>query len=270
MGLIRRLRTVGSLAVVVVGVPMLMVGNASHGSAGLTDTGAALGSTTGTVTGTTATGSSAVSGATGALSGTNGSATSNTSSSASCSSTTPTNLPADKMTVGASDIQVMDPQADVTLLCAQMRTSNPADLTFAVTLECSIVTSVTTTGNDSQSAFGDVKVWVEVDGKNVGVLPAQPGQSDNGQVTFCNRVYSSTTSGFPPTDSQATINTFQSTKDANAFNWVAMNVGSQVHTISIHATLTSGTTSSKDMAQAVVGARTVVVNVTQTAQNAVQ
>lgn len=270
MSLIRRLRTVGSLAVVVVGVPMLMVGNASHGSAGLTDTGAALGSTTGTVTGTvSATGSGAVSSATGLVSGTNGSATSNTSDSASCASASTSNLPADKMTVGASKVQVFDPQADVTLLCAKMRTSNPADLTFAVTLECSIVTDVTTMGNDSQSAFGDIKVWVEVDGKNVGVLPAQPGQSDDGKVTFCNRVYTSTTSNFT-FDNNATIDTYQSTKDANAFNWVAMNVGSQVHTISVHATLTTGVTSAQDTAQAVVGSRTVTVNVTQTAQNAAQ
>jgi len=266
MGLARKLRTAGATVIVAVGLPTLVIGNVTHSFAG-TNTGTQLGSTADTITGSTAqTGTSGLS----APAVLNGSATSSTSDSSSCNSTSTSNLPADKMTVGASKVQVFDPQADVTLLCARMRTSNPADLTFAVTLECSIVTQITTTGNDTQSAFGDVKVWVEVDGKNVGVLPAQPGGSDDGQVTFCNRVYSSTTSNFT-FDNNATIDTFQSTKDANAFNWVAENVGSSVHTISVHATLTTGVTdSSKDTAQAVVGSRTVVVNVTQTAQNAAQ
>jgi hypothetical protein len=182
------------------------------------------------------------------------------------------NLPADKVTVAASKIDEFSPNADITLLSAQMRTSNPADLTFSVSLECSIITSVTTMGNDSQSAFGEVKVWVEIDGRNVGVLPATQGQSDDGKVVFCNRTYSSTTNGFSEAGNSGnqdpTITTFENTKAANAFNWVALNVGNGIHTISIHATLSQQVTdSTKDMAKAVVGNRTVVVDTTETAQN---
>lgn len=274
MGKAQTIRLAVALTVIGVGVPLTVIANSRATSAGITPSGAVsqVGSQLGAVTG----GSSSAVGASSATAGTvSGAArtagtTSGTSSSASCSATG-NNLPADKMTVGASTVQQFSPGTDVTLLCARMKTSSPADLTFSVTLECSIVTSVTTTGNDTQSAFGDVKVWIEVDGKIVSISPQQPGAgSDNGQVTFCNRTYSSTTMGFPPTDSMATINTYQATKDANAFNWVAMNVGNLPHTISVHATLTSGTTSSKDMAQAVVGSRTVVVNETNTAQNATQ
>ena len=256
MGWAQRLRTGGAAAIVAVGVPTLVIGNMSHGQAGNL-TGATLGSPTSTLGGTTA---KAATNSTGTTSGT-------TSSSATGAGT---NLPADKMTVAASKVDVIGPGADVTLLSAPMRTSNPADLTFSVTLECSILTSVTTVGNDTQSAMGDVKVWVEIDGQNVGVLPAQPGQSDDGKVTFCNRTFTATTSNFTA-DPNATIQDYIKTKDANAFNWVAMNVGAQIHTISIHATLTQTTTNStKDMAEAVVGNRTVVVNVTQTAQNQAQ
>lgn len=182
-----------------------------------------------------------------------------------------TNLPADKVTVAGSRIQVFSPNTDVTLLAAQMRTSNVADLTFAVSLECSIVTSVTTMGNDMQSAFGQIRVWVEIDGKDVGVVPATQGQSDDGHVVFCNRTYSSTTQGFSEAgsgNSNPTITTYMATKNADEFNWVAMNVGNGIHSISVHAELTTHVTdASKDMAKAVVGNRTVVVDTTQTAQN---
>jgi hypothetical protein len=46
------------------------------------------------------------------------------------------------MTVAASKLAVFNDQADVVLLSGKMRTSNPADLTFSVTLECSILTAV--------------------------------------------------------------------------------------------------------------------------------
>ncbi len=275
MGKAQTIRLATALTIIGIGVPLTVIANSRASQAGTNLTGAAaqVGSTVNGVTGTTSGAAGTGSTAAGTVSGVAkaAAATSGTSGSASCAATG-SNIPADKMTVGASAVQQFSPGDDVTLLCARMKTSNPADLTFSVTLECSIVTSVTTVGNDKQSAFGDVKVWIEVDGHAVSIAPAQPGAgSDNGQVTFCNRTYSSTTMGFPPTDSQASIKTYQSTKDANAFNWVAMNVGNQVHEISVHATLTSGVDDpTKDMAQAVVGSRTVVVNETNTAQNAVQ
>jgi hypothetical protein len=254
-----RLRTTAVVAVAAIAIPVAVV------SASQRLTGSSLTPTAPVLTpqvGTGVAGSSA-----GTAAGT--STSSGTATGASTSSGT--NLPADKVTVAGSKIDVFDPNNDVTLLSAQMRTSAVADLTFAVTLECSIVTKVTTMGNDSQSAFGQVRVWVEIDGKDVGVIPATQGASDDGHVVFCNRTYSSTTNGFSEAgsgNSDPTIVTYQATKNADAFNWVALNVGNGIHTISVHAELTTQVTDpSKDMSQAVVGNRTVVVDTTQTAQN---
>jgi len=257
MGKAQTIRIATALTVIGVGVPLTVIAN-SHGA----------------TAGTTPTTNVAQLGAAGALSGTSTAGTSGTASSgttagsASATGTT-TNYPADKMTVAASKLAVIDPQADVVLLSGKMRTSNPADLTFSVTLECSILTALSNSANDTQTAQGEVDVWIEVDGKRVGVQPAQPGQSDDGSVTFCNRVYTVTTSF--PNDPNAMLDQYISTKDANAFNWVAMNVGSAIHTIEVHATLTSSSTDpTKDMSKAEVGNRTLVVNTTETAQNQAQ
>lgn len=258
MGKARTIRIATALTVIGVGVPLTVIANSHAATAGTTPSTsvAQVGSATGALSGTSA--GTATSGTT---SGT-------TSGSASSSGTT-TNLPADKMTVAASKLDIAGPNADVVLLSAQMRTSNPADLTFMVSAECSIVTSVTTMGNDSQQAFGQIRMWVTIDGQPVGVIPATQGQSDDGRVVFCNQTYSSTTSGY--TVDNPTVNTYLQTKHADAFNWVAMNVGNGVHTVQLHAELTQQVTDpSKDSAQMVVGNRTIVVNTTETAQNQAQ
>jgi hypothetical protein len=257
-----RVRTAVSVAIVAVGVPALLLGSANRGEAGA---GVAAVNTAGSVLSPGAQVGSA---------GSNGSAVTSTTTTTSGSggTTTSGNLPADKVTTSGSKIDVFSPNTDVTLLAVQMRTSNPADLMLSVTLECSIVTSVTTMGNDMQQAFGQVRVWLEIDGKPVGVIPATQGTSDDGKVVFCNRTYSSTTNGFSEAGNSGnqdpTITTYINTKEANAFNWVAMNVGNGIHTVSVHAELTQQVTDpSKDSAQAVVGNRTLLVDTTETAQN---
>ena len=249
----RTIRIATALTVIGIGVPLTVIANSRA-----------------TLAGTPAGTATQLGSAAGALSGssTGASAAGTTAGSASASGTT-TNYPADKMTVAASKLAVIDPQADVVLLSGKMRTSNPADLTFSVTLECSILTALSNSANDTQTAQGEVDVWIEVDGHRVGVQPAQPGQSDDGSVTFCNRVYKVTTSF--PNDPNAMLDQYISTKEANGFNWVAMNVGAMIHTIEVHATLTSSSTDpTKDMSKAEVGNRTLVVNTTQTAQNQAQ
>ena len=282
MGFARRLRTSIPLAVVAVGVPLagMALGHSSAGPA--TAAGTSLTPQISGVAGTTVTntvgtigtvGTSSTAGTTGV---TGSSVTADTSAN-DCTASTSNHLPADKVTVADSKIDEFGPAdngtATTTLLCATMRTSNVADLTFSVSLECSIVTAVTTNGNEpnGEAASGEVKVWVAIDGKAVGVIPATQGQSDDGQVVFCNRAYSMATNGFDEASTSSnqdpTITTYMNTKEANAFNWVALNVGSGIHTISVNAILTATTTNTKDHAQAVVGNRTVVVNTTQTAQN---
>jgi hypothetical protein len=255
MGKAQTIRLATALTVIGIGVPLTVIANSRATSAGTNLSGAAaqVGTQAGSATGSTAT--------TKAGTGTSSGAT---ATSASGSGTT-TNFPADKMTVGGSTIQVSDPNLDVVLLSAQMRTSSVADLAFSVSSECSIITQVTTTGNDTQSAFGQIRMWVTVDGNDVGVVPGTQGTSDDGHVVFCNQAYSSTTSGFTA-DPNATIKTYLETEHANAFNWVAMNVGNGIHTIQLHGELTQ-THTANGSAQMVVGNRTLMVNVTTNAQN---
>jgi hypothetical protein len=255
MGKAQTIRLATALTVIGVGVPLTVIANSRATSAGTNLGGAAaqVGTQAGSATGTTK-----------AATGTAATGSGTTATSASGSGTT-TNYPADKMTVGGSTFAVSGPNTDVILLQAKMRTSNVADLAFSVTSECSIVTDVTTTGNDMQSAFGQVRMWVTVDGKDVGVVPGTQGTTDDGHVVFCNQAYSSTTKGFTA-DPNASIETYLETKHANAFNWVAMNVGSDVHTIELHGELTQ-THTANGKAEMVVGSRTMVVNVTTNAQN---
>jgi hypothetical protein len=172
-----------------------------------------------------------------------------------------TSLPADKMSVIGSDVETMAPGEDVSLLGpTRMRTSSTEDLIFQVTAECSLTTNVTTIGNDDSRAFGQVRVWVTVDGKEVAVAPG----NSNGRVVFCNRAYQRTTEGFD--DEDATIKTFFSTREANGFNWVKLNLGNGIHTIEVRGELTKEATANAT-AMAAVGNRTLVVEPTKAAHN---
>jgi hypothetical protein len=171
-----------------------------------------------------------------------------------------TSMPADKMTVAGSKVETATPGENVTLLSARMRTSSTEDLILQVTAECSLTTNVTTVGNDNSRAFGQVRLWVEVDGKQVPIS----SDSNDGKVVFCNRAYQRTTEGFD--DQDATIKTFFKTREANAFNWVALNVGNGIHLIEVKGELTKEATTNAT-AEAAVGNRTVVVEPTHAAHN---
>lgn len=163
-------------------------------------------------------------------------------------SATAAHQPADKVSVTGNNTLVTEPGVPTPILTTTMRTSTPADVTFAVTLECSIATEVTTTGNDDQSASGVVDVWVEVDDVPVPVV-----EGDDGRVTFCNEAHRRTTSLFDDTD--ATIKTFHTSKQANGFNWSRLNMGNGIHKIEVVAMLTE-TASNKSTADAAIGKRT--------------
>ena len=151
------------------------------------------------------------------------------------------NLPADKMTVTASKTSVQSPGTSVPILKATMKTSTVADLLLQVTAECSILSSITNTGTDSTSGYNSmVKLWITVDGQPIPVVPAATatgagsgsGGSDDGKVTFCNRKFTR----HAMFDSQnESIEDIEATEQANAFNWVALNVGNGIHTIVVYA-----------------------------------
>jgi hypothetical protein len=165
--------------------------------------------------------------------------------------------PADKASVSGSTVLVTDPGTPTPILTTHMRSSTPSDVTFAVTLECSIATELKTVGNDDQSAAGVVDVWVEVDEVAV---PVATG--DDGHVTFCNESHRRKTSEFE--DEDATIETFDLSKQANAFNWTKLNMGNGVHEIKVMAELTE-TATNENTADAAIGKRTLTTNPTHMA-----
>lgn len=128
-------------------------------------------------------------------------------------------FPADKIQVSASTIEVMSPQQqDVTLLSAQFRTSDPADLLISVNAECALWTNVMSPMGEADAR---VTTWVELDGNAVPVTsdPAKGGP-DDGKVAFCNRVFR--------IEGGTDVELFLRTRAANAFTWGTLNVGNGI------------------------------------------
>ena len=208
-------------------------------------------------------------------------------------------LPADKVTVAGSTLAVVGAGQTQTILSTTMHTSNPEDLVLQLTSECSIVTQVFTSGTAAATASGEVDMQAFVDGNPVPIvsLPGQNAQSpttgkDDGRVVFCDRV---NTQNF--VDGDSTSNTaedqlteYQKTKQTNAFNWAAFNVGAGTHTVSVSATFCTYTAASTTQppacttgaaaptsctvpgnmstcADAIIGNRTFIVDPTSLAQN---
>jgi hypothetical protein len=174
---------------------------------------------------------------------------------------TATHEPANKVSAAGSTTAIGGPNERVVLLREFVKTSKPTDLILGVTLECSIVTDITTTGNDSSNASGALDVWIEIDGKPV---PVSSDDTDAGKVTFCNRAYGRTTSLFD--DEDATIETFFATKDAHGFNWQALDVGSATHKIEVLGRLTQEV-QGDGKAEVVVGDRTLIVEPVKSAND---
>ncbi|MBW3669956.1 MAG: hypothetical protein KY443_12185 [Actinobacteria bacterium] len=203
-------------------------------------------------------------------------------------------VPADKVTAAGSTLAIVAPGAAHDLLTATMRTSKPTDLILQVAAECEIYTSHTRDGKTTYNkAAGTVRVWVEIDNKIVPVTaissPPQDGSTpevgtDADKATFCEREeeYEKTDNNSLCIADDALVlagtgcemeEWFQRVKSANAFNWVKMNVGSGIHTIKVRAdiiTSTSATTPGEaSTARAAVGNRTLVVEPTKMANDAV-
>ena len=173
-----------------------------------------------------------------------------------------THEPANKTSAAGSETEIVGANNDVLLMSERVKTSKPEDLILQVTAECSIVTDITTTGTDMQEARGQVRVYVTIDGAPV---PVSAEDTDNGRVVFCDRLERRETS-LGSDDQSDTIRTFQNTRNANGFNWMALNVGSGVHTIEVRAEFQTNQTSSAD-AEAVVGNRTLIVEPTKAAND---
>jgi hypothetical protein len=168
--------------------------------------------------------------------------------------------PANKVAVSGSDVKEAKTDETLTLLSTDMRNAEAKALTLDVTLECSILTDLTTRGNDESEAEATLEVWVEVDGRRVGVSEAD----ENGTVTFCNRTYRRETRLFD--DEDATIDDHIDTKQAHGFNWIDLDAGKGVHTIAVKGRLETSSTDNAD-ATVTVGNRTLIVEPVDTAHD---
>ncbi len=187
--------------------------------------------------------------------------------------------PANKAVASGSKIVEFAPGTAVRLMSATLKTSAPTDLLLEVNLECSILTHLTTGGENTltSTAKGEVRVWVEFDGKTVPINSIGSGSSaeqvgdDTDEVTFCNRTYSRTVSdtednGDEP-DGTDTEDDYIDTKSAHSFRWVRLNAGSGMHTIVVKADLTAETVGDA-VAEASVGNRTLIIEPTKMANHA--
>ena len=196
--------------------------------------------------------------------------------------------PANKGAAAGSDLDTIG--QDDLLLSETMRVSSPEDLVIQVTAECSILTELITGGSDdpgatdTATAFGSVRLRVEVDGKEVPVSANDgAGGADDaedteegttatdaeiGEVTFCNRAYSRTvTDEEDPQDGIDEEHDYIRTRTANAFNWLALDTGviydspangNNILTVELFADYDTSTVGDA-VAQAFVGSRTMII-----------
>lgn len=172
---------------------------------------------------------------------------------------------ANKYSVSGSGVAYLGPQVtgdpvtdSAEVLGTSIKTSTPTDLIIMVTLECSIWTTVATVGNDVSEATATVKIWITVDGIVVPVSNDDADDDEAGKVVFCDRTHRQTVTDLD--DEDARFETYQRTRAANAFNWIAVDFGggSVPHDVVVHAEL-SGTSTANASAQAGIGHRTLVV-----------
>jgi hypothetical protein len=170
------------------------------------------------------------------------------------------------------------------LLTATMQNSKPTDIVLLVSMECSIITDAVIPGSNmpgtqqSATTSGKVRAWIEIDGKIVPIVsssappqnPPPPG-TDADKVTFCNRVFNRTVvdKEGPAGDGIDGSRDYIETKDANAFNWVRLNVGSGPHTIKLWGEFTSAASAGGSSASAYVGRRSMIGIPDKFANNAV-
>src|SRR5947209_11864777 len=133
------------------------------------------------------------------------------------------NLPADKMTVTASDTAVEGPNSDKPIMTAQMKTSTVADLRLSVTSECTILSQITNAGTSTSNYIAKVELWLTIDGNVVPVVPpatttgasgsGSGSRTDDGSVVFCNREFTRSTTFASDSES---IKDIENTEQSNA------------------------------------------------------
>lgn len=194
-------------------------------------------------------------------------------------------MPANKAVAAGSKVKSIAVNGVEELMSATFKTSKPEDLLISVSAECSILTDVVIPGStepgatQTASARGAVRIWVELDGKivpieDVSAPPQDPAANGNGtdadKVTFCDRLHQRTvTDREDPEDGVDESRDYIDTKAANAFNWVRLNAGSGAHTLKVFGQFTTSAVGAGSNAAAYVGNRSLVIEPTKLANDAV-
>lgn len=177
-------------------------------------------------------------------------------------------IPANKVAASGSALEVIGANESKVILSETVKINNPTDLILGVSLECAILTQVTNSANgQTERAFGEILISVKINGKTVPVATDAPA---SGPVVFCNRAqeqqWTDTATGANAgDDSEDQLRQHLDTRTANAFNWLALNVGTtyggtenNVHKIEVVATWKTEATAGA-VAEATVGNRTLVL-----------
>lgn len=174
-------------------------------------------------------------------------------------------VPANKVAASGSTVETVGANESKVVLSETVKINNPTDLILAVSLECAINTQVTNSANgQTERAFGEISVEVRIDGKTVPVS----NTSADGSVIFCNRAHEQqwTDTAAPNNDDGGDkLRQYLATREANAFNWMALNVGrtypgteNNTHKVEVVATWVTQATSGA-VASAKVGNRTLIL-----------
>jgi hypothetical protein len=152
------------------------------------------------------------------------------------------------------------PTTWTTVMSTQIKTGNPKDLIMDVSLESALYTTNKIKGNAETETEACVAVKVLVDTEQVGPV-----------IIFNDRLVNlkgdlSHTGDFEGTIDSHWIELYIMTKSANAFNWIAEDVGTGVHTVEVQAMVTtraevlSGETGTAASADALIGYGSLVVD----------
>lgn len=191
-------------------------------------------------------------------------------------------IPANKVAASGSDEVVLAGANDSLLLSETVKINNPTDLIVGVSLECGLITQVASGANgNTERAFGEVKIYVTIDGLRVPVAdsaPTNPADPNADEVVFCNRAQEqqwTNAQNATDNDEEDELRQRQETRTANAFNWLALNVGTQypgtsnnVHKIEVWADWDIQQTG-EALADAYVWNRTLVLEPVKAAQGEV-
>jgi hypothetical protein len=177
-------------------------------------------------------------------------------------------IPANKVAAAGSETEVVGANQSAVVLTETVKINNPTDLIISASAECAILTEVTNSANgETERAFGEITFHVEINGIPV---PVSKENTDKGEVVFCNRAqeqqWTDTATGpNAGDDSDDQLRQYLDTRTANAFNWLALNVGTtyggtsdNVHKIDLVATWNTDATAGA-IAEAVVGNRTLIL-----------